>query len=91
MEGEKIIITVDNEQREYDTSTFSDAAIQKVNELKLANNVIQTRSVEFGLLQLGRQVLEGQLNQHLPKTGFTVVQQDDSKVESDTNDTKEES
>lgn len=91
MEGEKIIITVDNEQREYDTSTFSDAAIQKVNELKLANNVIQTRSIEFGLLQLGRQVLEGQLNQHLPKKGFTVVQQDDSKVESDTNDTKEES
>jgi hypothetical protein len=91
MEGEKIIITVDNEQREYDTSTFSDAAIQKVNELKLANNVIQTRSIEFGLLQLGRQVLEGQLSQHLPKTGFTVVQQDDSKVESNTSDTKEES
>ena len=87
-DNNKIVVFVDGEQREYDSSTFSEAAQNKVRDLQISNTLINTRSSELALMQMGLRVLQSELTPLLPSDGFTVVQSKTDEVESNTSETK---
>lgn len=90
-DNNKIVVFVDGEQREYDSSTFSEAAQNKVRDLQISNTLINTRSSELALMRMGLGVLQGELIPLLPSDGFRVVQSKTDEVESNTSETTKDS
>ena len=87
----KIVVFVEGEQREYNSSAFSEAAQNKVRDLNISNTLINTRSSELALMQMGLRVLQGELVPLLPSDGFKVVQSKTDEVESNTSETTKDS
>lgn len=90
-DNNKVVVFVDGEQREYDSGAFSEAAQNKVRDLQISNTLINTRSSELALMQMGLRVLQSELTPLLPSDGFTVVQSKTDEVESNTSETKKDS
>jgi hypothetical protein len=82
-----INLNIDGELREYETEALSQEAVNKLNILNFhAQNIMPILSEVIRLVQLGNQVDQGQLTSLLPSK-FTVVQEAENQVESDTSDT----
>jgi hypothetical protein len=85
-----ITLTVDGEAREYEVESLSKEAVNRLNVLNFHSNSIMPLLTEVvRLIQLGNQVDQSQLTQHLPEK-YTVVQQAEDAVESDTKNTNED-
>ena len=75
-------INLNGEQREYDTSAFSEACTQKVAQMQFADNtILPILSELMRLVRLGRAVDSNELETLLPKE-YTVIA-DENEVESD--------
>ena len=82
MSENKMNINLNGEQREYDTSAFSEACTQKVAQLQFADNtILPILSEVMRLVRLGRAVDSNELETLLPKE-YTVIA-DENEVESD--------
>ena len=82
MSENKMSINLNGEQREYDTSTFSEACTQKVAQMQFADNtLLPILSELMRLARLGRAVDSNELETLLPKE-YTVIA-DENEVESD--------
>ena len=82
MAENKMNINLNGEQREYDTSAFSEACTQKVAQLQFADNtILPILSEVMRLVRLGRAVDSNELETLLPKE-YTVIT-DENAVESD--------
>lgn len=82
MSKNKMNINLNGEQREYDTSAFSEACTQKVAQLQFADNtILPILSEVMRLVRLGRAVDSNELETLLPKE-YTVIT-DENEVESD--------
>ena len=82
MSENKMNINLNGEQREYDTSAFSEACTQKVAQLQFADNtILPILSEIMRLVRLGRAVDSNELETLLPKE--YTVNTDKNEVESD--------
>lgn len=82
-----ITLNVDGEAREYEVDSLSKEAVNRLNVLNFhSNNIMPLLSEIVRLVQLGNQVDQGQLTNLLPER-YTVVQQAEDVVESDTKNT----
>ena len=82
MSENKMNINLNGEQREYDTSAFSEACTQKVAQMQFADNtILPILSELMRLVRLGRAVDSNELETLLPKE-YTVIA-DENEVESD--------
>ena len=82
MSENKMNINLNGEQREYDTSAFSEACTQKVAQSQFADNtILPILSEVMRLVRLGRAVDSNELETLLPKE-YTVIT-DENEVESD--------
>ena len=82
MSENKMNINLNGEQREYDTSAFSEACTQKVAQMQFADNtILPILSELMRLVRLGRAVDSNELETLLPKE-YTVIT-DENEVESD--------
>lgn len=85
-----ITLNVDGEAREYEVDSLSKEAVARLNVLNFhANNIMPLLTEIVRLVQLGNKVDQSQLTQHLPEK-YTVVQQAEDAVESDTKNTNED-
>lgn len=85
-----ITLNVDGEAREYEVESLSKEAVNRLNVLNFhSNNIMPLLTEVVRLIQLGNQVDQSQLTQHLPEK-YTVVQQAEDAVESDTKNTNED-
>ena len=80
-------INLDNEQREYDASQFSEAANQKVAQMQFADQtILPILSEVIRLVRLGRLVDANELKTLLPKE--YTVKSEENAVESEPTDKK---
>lgn len=78
-----IVINVDGEARNYEISSLSDAAKNKIAGLQFYQNTVSPIMGEVvRLLQMGANADQSQLQELLPEK-FEVVQQPESSVESE--------
>jgi len=85
-----ITLNVDGEAREYEVESLSKEAVARLNVLNFHSNSIMPLLTEIvRLVQLGNQVDQSQLTDKLPAK-YTVVQQAEDAVESDTKNTNED-
>jgi len=82
-----ITLNVDGEAREYEVDSLSKEAVSRLNVLNFHSNSIMPLLTEIvRLVQLGNQVDQSQLTNLLPEK-YTVVQQAEDAIESDTENT----
>tara|TARA_Y100000361_G_scaffold153537_1_gene175623 strand:+ start:5132 stop:5419 length:288 start_codon:yes stop_codon:yes gene_type:complete len=73
MSVNKITLSINGEQREYDTASFSEACSQKVAQMQFADNtILPIFSEATRLIRLGRAVDSNELIALLPKE-YTVI------------------
>ena len=82
-----ITLNVDGEAREDEVDSLSKEAVNRLNVLNFHSNSIMPLLTEIvRLVQLGNQVDQSQLTNLLPEK-YTVVQQAEDAIESDTENT----
>ena len=90
-ETKTLSLMVDNEQREYPLDILSQDALNKIAAMQFdANTVMPILSEVIRLAQLGQKVDQGQLTSMLPQSGYTVAEQTEAVIESDSEEPKEE-
>ena len=89
-ESKKITVTVDQEQRQYDIDALPEAAVQRIVSMQFDSTTVWPVLSEIvRLVQLGQRVDQGELQTLLPKKGYTVVNNEETVVESPEEDIKE--
>ena len=82
-EAKFLNLDVGGEIRQYDITTLSEKAVQKVNVMNFDSQTVVPVLIEvLRLAQLGLQIDSRELTALLPQSGYNVVKTDENAVES---------